>query len=181
LIQRKQFEIFRRFLAPTDGFHFRVGGISQMITTANTPAIEIRPAEERDITDLARLAGELGYPSTPEQVRERFAGFRAAPDQATFVAVASGNAVIGWIHLCEARSVESDPRAEITGLVVDSNFRGGGVGRLLVGRGEDWALDRGLEIIGVRSNIIRERTHIFYERLGYAVTKTQKVFRKTLH
>jgi GNAT superfamily N-acetyltransferase len=156
LIQRKQFEIFRRFLAPTDGFHFRVGGISQMITTANTPAIEIRPAEERDITDLARLAGEL-------------------------VAVASGNAVIGWIHLCEARSVESDPRAEITGLVVDSNFRGGGVGRLLVGRGEDWALDRGLEIIGVRSNIIRERTHIFYERLGYAVTKTQKVFRKTLH
>jgi hypothetical protein len=50
----------------------------------------------------------------------------------------------------------------------------------LVERGEAWARQRGLAAIGVRSNIIRERAHIFYERLGYTVTKTQKVFRKTL-
>jgi GNAT superfamily N-acetyltransferase len=146
----------------------------------NAPAIEIRPAEDRDITTLARLAGELGYPSTPEQVRERFADIKAAPHQATFVAVSNGDTVIGWIHLSEARSLETEPRAEITGLVVDSNFRGGGAGRLLVERGEDWARGQGLGVIGVRSNIVRERTHVFYERLGYAVTKTQKVFRKRI-
>ena len=151
-----------------------------MTDATNSPAIEIRAAEDRDISTLARLAGELGYPSTPEQVRKRFADIQAAPHQATFVAVGKADAVIGWIHLSEARSLESEPRAEITGLVVDSNFRGGGAGRLLVKRGEDWARGRGLAVIGVRSNIIRERTHLFYERLGYAITKTQKVFRKRI-
>jgi ribosomal protein S18 acetylase RimI-like enzyme len=151
-----------------------------MTNPTNAPAIEIRSAEDRDFTTLARLAGELGYPSTAEQVRERFANIKAAPHQATFVAVTNGDAVIGWIQLSEARSLESEPRAEITGLVVDSNFRGGGAGRKLVERGEDWARHRGLAVIGVRSNIIRERTHVFYERLGYAVTKTQKVFRKRI-
>jgi ribosomal protein S18 acetylase RimI-like enzyme len=151
-----------------------------MTNSANARAIEIRVAEDCDIAALARLAGELGYSSTPEQVRERFANIKAVPHQATFVAVTNGDAVIGWIQLSEARSLESEPRAEITGLVVDSNFRGGGAGRLLVERGEDWARERGLAVIGVRSNIIRERTHVFYERLGYAVTKTQKVFRKRI-
>jgi GNAT superfamily N-acetyltransferase len=151
-----------------------------MTIPISTPAIKVRPAEERDITVLASLAGELGYPSTPEQVRERFANIKAAPHQATFVAVTNGDTVIGWIQLSEARSLESEPRAEITGLVVNSNFRGGGAGSLLVEGGEDWARGRGLGVIGVRSNIIRERTHVFYERLGYAVTKTQKVFRKRI-
>ncbi len=151
-----------------------------MSKPANTPTIEIRSAEERDIEALARLAGELGYPSTPEQIRRRLANIKAEPHQATFVAVKNGDAVIGWIHLSEARSLETEPRAEITGLVVDANFRGGGVGGRLVARGEDWALRRGLTVIGVRSNVLRERTHVFYERLGYAVTKTQKVFRKTI-
>ena len=151
-----------------------------MTNTASKLSIHIRSAEERDIADLARLAGELGYPSTPEQITERFARVRAESHHATFVAVDKGDAVIGWMHLSEARSIETEPRAEITGLVVDANFRGGGAGRLLVQRGEDWALRRGLTVIGVRSNIIRERTHVFYKRLGYAMTKTQKVFRKTV-
>ena len=151
-----------------------------MTDPAKALAVEIRPAEERDIAALARLAGELGYPSTPEQVRERLSHMKGAADHATFVAVADDGTVIGWIHLSEARSLETEPRAEITGLVVDSNFRSAGVGRMLVERGEDWARHRGLAVIGVRSNIIRERTHAFYERLGYFTTKTQKVFRKTL-
>jgi len=151
-----------------------------MVDLAKAAAIEICPAEARDIPDLARLAGELGYPSTPEQVRERFASFMAWPHQAAFVAAIDEGRVLGWIHLCEARTLQTDPRAEITGLVVDSNFRGGGVGRLLVERGEEWARRRGLAAIGVRSNIIRERSHVFYERLGYAAAKTQKIFRKPL-
>ena len=61
-----------------------------------------------------------------------------------------GGSVIGWIHLSEARTLESDPRAEITGLVVDSDHRSAGVGRLLVERGEEWARQRGLAVIGVR-------------------------------
>ena len=33
---------------------------------------------------------------------------------------------------------------------------------------------------GLRSNVIRERAHAFYERHGYTHVKTQKAFRKQL-
>ena len=45
---------------------------------------------------------------------------------------------------------------------------------------EQWARERGIRTIGLRSNVIRERAHAFYEREGYTVLKKQKAFRKTL-
>ncbi len=151
-----------------------------MANASNAPKIEVRLAEVCDVTAIARLAGELGYPSTAEQVRDRLAVIEGDPRCATFVAALTENEVIGWIHLSEDHSPGSDPRAEITNLVVDSRFRSVGTGRVLVERGEQWARERGLAVIGVHSNIIRERAHAFYLRLGYSVTKSQKVFRKTL-
>ena len=144
------------------------------------PSIEIRPAVENDVEAIARLAGELGYPSTAAQVRKRLDAIERDAQQAAFVAEAPGGEVVGWIHLSQVGSLASDPRAEITGLVVDSGIRGAGVGGLLVERGETWAREIGLATIGVHSNILRERAHSFYLRLGYAVHKSQKVFRKTL-
>ncbi len=151
-----------------------------MTSASNAPEIIVRPAETSDVTAIARLAGELGYPSTTEQVRDRLAAIEGDPRHATYVAAVTGDEVIGWIHLSEVHSPASEPRAEITNLIVDSRFRSAGTGRLLAERGEKWARERGLAIIGVHSNVIRERAHAFYLRLGYTVTKSQKVFRKTL-
>jgi ribosomal protein S18 acetylase RimI-like enzyme len=151
-----------------------------MSNAAKAFKLEVRPAESRDVTAIARLAGELGYPSTAEQVKDRLAFLEEDPRHATFVAAVKGDEVIGWIHLSEIHSLASEPHAEITNLVVDSRFRGAGAGHVLVERGERWARERGLAIIGVRSNIVRERAHDFYLRLGYTITKSQKVFRKKL-
>jgi GNAT superfamily N-acetyltransferase len=151
-----------------------------MADASSTPQIEVRLAKLADVTDIARLAGELGYPSTAEQVRDRLAAIEKDARHVTFVAALPGNEVIGWIHLSEDHSPGSDPRAEIRNLVVDSHFRSVGAGRLLAERGEQWARERGLAVIGLHSNIIRERAHAFYLRLGYTITKSQKVFRKTL-
>ena len=140
----------------------------------------MRAATESDAEALADLSAELGYPVTAAQVRERLAFVEKKEGHATFVAVAPEKGVVGWIQLSEVRALEVEPRAEITGLVVDSACRGAGVGRLLVARGEAWARGQGLQNIGVRSNVVRERAHSFYERLGYAVVKSQKVFRKRL-
>ena len=142
--------------------------------------IKVRQTTMRDVAAIARLAGELGYPSTAKQVRDRLAAIRRDRHHATFVAALPEVEVIGWIHLSEERSPASNPRAEIRNLVVDSRFRSIGTGRLLVERGERWAGERGLAVIGLHSNIIRKRAHTFYLRLGYTVTKSQKVFRKTL-
>lgn len=151
-----------------------------MTTTSSASELIVRPAQARDATAIARLAGELGYPSTAEQVRNRLAAIDGDPRHATYVAAVTGDEVIGWIHLSEVHSPGGDPRAEITNLIVDSRCRSAGTGRLLAERGEQWARDRGLSVIGVHSNVIRARAHAFYLRLGYTITKSQKVFRKTL-
>ena len=141
---------------------------------------EVREARKGDVAAIARLADQLGYPTTEVQVRERFETVACDTRHALFVALDRGGSVVGWIQLAEERSVLNDPRAEITGLVVHQDFRSVGVGRLLVERAEKWAREKGLTAMGVHSNVLRERAHEFYIRLGYAVTKSQKVFRKAL-
>lgn len=142
--------------------------------------MEVRSADKDDFEAVARLAGELGYPAKAAEVRKRLEGLASHPGHGLFVAVDGRGAIVGWIQLAEERSLLSDPHAEITGLVVDAIYRGVGVGQLLVERGENWARERGLTAMGVRSNILRERAHRFYLRLGYHVTKSQTIFRKAL-
>jgi GNAT superfamily N-acetyltransferase len=76
--------------------------------------------------------------------------------------------------------VESDLYAEIGGLVVDENQRGMGIGKALMAQAEDWVGDHGIHEVRLRSNIIREAAHQFYEAMGYENIKSQFTFRKTL-
>ena len=46
-------------------------------------------------------------------------------------------------------------------------------------RAEEWALTRGIDVMGVRSNSLRVQARAFYEHLGYEITKTQNAFRKS--
>ena len=64
--------------------------------------------------------------------------------------------------------------------MVDTRHRGLGVGRLLVTAVEQWAWERGLDQMAVRSNVARSESHPFYERLGYVRAKTQHAYRKRL-
>jgi GNAT superfamily N-acetyltransferase len=142
-------------------------------------AAEIRPAEPGDAEAMARLSAELGYPATPAEVRERLAALAVDPREVVLVAAAGGE-VIGWIQVGVTLSLESEPFAEIRGLVVAEDRRGGGIGAALVARAEAWAAARGCARIRVRSNVVRERAHRFYARAGYRVAKTQAVFEKGL-
>jgi ribosomal protein S18 acetylase RimI-like enzyme len=146
----------------------------------DTNAMEVRAAAKCDVEALARLAEELGYPSTAGEVRDRLDAMEGDPRNAVFVATLPGGEVVGWIQVCEVRSLVLEARAEITGLIVDPHCRSAGVGCKLVERGENWARERGLRIIGLHSNVLRERAHGFYLGLGYRVTKSQKVFRKNI-
>ncbi len=128
---------------------------------------------------MAELSGQLGYPATVEQVERRLSQILGDQDQAVFVVETAGT-VVGWIHIAVRHLLETGTQAEIAGLVVDESCRGEGVGRLLMGCAEQWARARGCPQVCVRSNVIRERAHAFYEQLGYRVIKSQKVFRKEL-
>ncbi len=139
----------------------------------------LRPATLADAPRLDALVVQLGYPSRPEALRERVARLAAQPDQLLLVAEWDG-AVVGWMHAAEQELFESGKRCEILGLVVDREHRRGGVGRALVAAAEAWARARGLPEVSVRSNVVREESHPFYARLGYARAKTQHVYRKPL-
>jgi GNAT superfamily N-acetyltransferase len=140
----------------------------------------IRAPHEQDYIRLAELAGQLSYPSTAEDIAQRLATMAGSRDHAVFVAEIQGGEIAGWIAVFVSRGVEVNPRGEISGLIVDERFRSPAVGKHRLARAEEWTREQGCEIVGLRSNVIRDRAHAFYLREGYEHTKTQKTFRKKL-
>jgi GNAT superfamily N-acetyltransferase len=139
--------------------------------------IPIRAAAPGDAAAVARLSAQLGYPAEAASVGERLAQLAGAPEaHAVLVSVDGEGAVTGWLHVSVERTVESEPYAEIRGLVVDEGSRGRGLGGALVRAAVAWSRGRGLRRVRVRSNVVRERTRAFYLRLGFTVKKTQAVF-----
>jgi len=132
-----------------------------------------------DAPEVALLSGELGYPAEPDAMRRRIESLIRQPDQAAFVASYPEN-VAGWISVAISHHLCVESRAEITALVVSSELRSRGIGRLLVERAEQWAASRGLKEMVVRSRVSREDAHRFYLREGYERTKTSAVFTRHL-
>ena len=133
-----------------------------------------------DAERVAELSGQLGYPSTPAQILERFRAMREHPEAAVFVAADADGRVRGWIHVYGHRQMESDRAVEIGGLVVDAAARGQGHGRALRAAAESWARERGYERVTLRSNVVREDAHRFYQNLGYTIVKSQHKFQKPI-
>jgi GNAT superfamily N-acetyltransferase len=140
----------------------------------------IRPAVEHDAESIARLAGTLGYSTTKETMRERLGAILRLHTELMIVAVDASGQVMGWLQAHASHVIESGFRVEIVGLIVAPESRRAGVGKLLVEHAERWAKSLGAPAIVVRSNVQRVESHAFYPALGYAATKTQNVYRKTL-
>jgi ribosomal protein S18 acetylase RimI-like enzyme len=142
--------------------------------------VTIREMQPEDIASVADLTSQLGYPATARDIERRFDLIKARTDSHLLVAHTSDRQPVGWIHVQATYLLESDPRAEIWGLVVAETSRGTGAGRALVEAAEQWAAGQGFSVVGLRSNVVRDRARGFYEHLGYKVTKTQNAFRKSL-
>jgi GNAT superfamily N-acetyltransferase len=143
--------------------------------------IKIRKARRGDVERIAQLSGELGYPATAAQIATRLRQLKPASKHAVFVAESPDAAagLIGWLHVSVSHLLESDIRAEVNGLIVAEGQRSARAGAKLLEAAEEWARRHGCLGMNVRSNVIRERAHRFYERNGYEHYKTQKAFRKS--
>jgi GNAT superfamily N-acetyltransferase len=150
------------------------------MANANKSKLKIRRAKRGDAPQLAKLSGQLGYPATATQIRARLEGIKPASEHAIFVVESPRDGVIGWLHVSKQPLLEMEIRGEVNTLVVAEGQRSLGAGALLLAAAEDWARKRGCKGMSVRSNVIRERAHKFYERNGYEHYKTQKSFRKPL-
>ena len=139
----------------------------------------IREITAGDAAATASLSEELGYPVPPDAMKQRIEFLNGLRGHVVYVACLYGK-VVGWIDIRETHHLQVEPCAEIGGLVVSSEARGGGIGRRLIERAEGWARRQGLERVVVRSQLMREAAHRFYLREGYARTKTSAVFTKGL-
>ena len=138
----------------------------------------VRPPKPSDYERLAELSNQLGYASTAVQVRLRLETLHDTNQYGVFVAELAGGRIAGFIGVYVFRAVELDGFVEISGLVVDEEIRSAGIGRRLLEAGEAWARERGYDGISVRSNVMRERAHAFYERNGFRRGKTQATLTK---
>jgi GNAT superfamily N-acetyltransferase len=144
------------------------------------PLISIRSARLADAPRLAALSGVLGYPVAADVLAQRLSRLLTRADHVVLLAEAPPAHIVGWLHGAEQELLEYGRRCEILGLVVDAEHRRHRVGRRLVTAVEEWALQRGLKAVTVRSNVVRPESHPFYEGLGYSRIKTQHAYQKTL-
>ena len=122
---------------------------------------------------------QLGYPATEGTLARRLARVIATPGHTVLVAVLEGQPT-GLAHGALLPLLEDEGSAQLLALVVDEAHRGHGLGGRLVAAIEAWAEAAGAARIVVRSNIVRTRTHTFYENLGFGRTKIQLTFSKPL-
>ena len=138
----------------------------------------VREALLADAPRIVSLAGQLGYDVPVAHVERQLA--RANDERTVLVAVVPRAGVVGWISVSLREAITLSDCADIEGLVVEDEYRGNGIGRLLVRAAEAWARRRNCTSMRLVSNVVRERAHEFYRGLGYDLLKTQHAFKKTL-
>ena len=138
---------------------------------------EMRPG---DVEAVARLAGELGYPTAAADIAARRDGLAGRDDVALLVATDDADEAIGWIHVERRNTLVAEPAAQVMALVVGNGHRGTGVGRLLLAAAENWAAERDCHVLLVATRVTRRDAHRFYRREGYRLNKTSHIFEKPL-
>jgi GNAT superfamily N-acetyltransferase len=141
-------------------------------------SMRIRKAEAADSKELADLACQLGYPVDEAKVLRGIQKIAESDGEAVLVAADEDNKVIAWTSLRIVETFYSRPTVEISGLVVDEDRRGQGIGKRLMAEAEAWARAAGHTRLRLRVNMTRKDALSFYERLGFGKTKEQSVYEK---
>jgi len=139
----------------------------------------VRSVSVEDAQAVNQLSQQLGYSISLTGTVVNIRQLLSSKEHCCFVAV-HDLTVIGWVHGFIAYRIESNPFAEIGGLVVDENFRGKGIGKTLADRVKEWSLEQGIAALRLRCNVKRKEAHVFYNKVGFEVTKEQKVFEMPL-
>ena len=137
--------------------------------------IEVRQMRADDAEAVNLLSQQLGYPLSIQQTLQNINSVLNSNDHTAFVAIIE-NKIAGWIGAAQAIMIEVMPHCEINGLVIDENYRGKGVGKLLVEKVKQWAKEKGNDKLSLRCNVKRVEAHLFYEHLGFKEIKQQKNF-----
>lgn len=138
----------------------------------------IRPARNEDVKEVTRLCLQLGNQVSAEQVERRLKKINDEKDSILFL-YEMDNTICGWVHVFGKCIIQLE-YAEIGGLVVDTVYRGKGIGKNLMRKAEEWAMEKGYPEVRLRSGGHRKEAHDFYKSIGYENIKRQEVFSRKL-
>jgi len=142
--------------------------------------IVIRQAQIDNCVAITKLTLELGYLVTEENIKEWLDYLLKSENHMVLLAQDECGQTCGWIVMEKRISLEAGFKAEITGLVVGTEWRRLGIGKELVAAAESWAIESGLSRIVVRSNIKRKESHVFYNNIGFSLVKSAHNYEKQL-
>lgn len=89
-----------------------------------------------------------------------------------------GGVIVGYTQVTARLQVGFAKYLEIDQLLVSENYRKLGVGRGLMGHAEQYARLSKLGSVRLESELARSTAHVFYERLGFSMTKASKFYEK---
>ena len=119
------------------------------------------------LTDAPALVCELGYKTTPAEMRRRLKSILDDVNYRTLVAEVDGK-VCGMIGTLAYASYEhNDPSGRILALVTLANARRRGIGRALIASAEKAFVQKAVTRVSLDTRLTRKDAHQFYESLGY--------------
>lgn len=142
----------------------------------------IRTGTMDDFSPVCRLLGELDdhhveiRPDVfqsfddPEKLRERVTGFVDPDDAEMFVAVIDDIVGLATVRIDDnpnAPMFRPGRRANMVDLVVDREFRGSGIAKLLLDRVVDWSRSRGLASLSTSVWNANQSALSFYTMSGF--------------
>ena len=135
----------------------------------------IFPMKKEHISSVTKLADQLGYPGNESDILTRLEWLQTLSNHGLFI-YQKNDVVLGWIHLELVYDLIEKTMTEIKAIVVDETARGLGVGHALIEHAKTWSKDRGQDAIYLSCNILRDRTHKFYQREGFRTDRTSHFF-----
>ena len=139
---------------------------------------EINIADTPEVAEICKAA--LGYDVDVESVKKQIEKLTNDKNQHIIIGYEyeKTRKIIGFVHAQMYESFYSDLGLNILGLAVNPDFQGRGIGRKLMNKLEDYAVDNNISFIRLNSAMKREEAPNFYEHVGYTCDKIQKRFIK---
>lgn len=142
----------------------------------------VRPMRDEDahaVWDITTRA--LGYSCSEEVVRGQIVKLASDPHYLNLVWTdETTGEVIAFLQATEYETLHSHGGWDIINLAVIPERQQQGIGKALLASFESIAKARGGQFVRLNSRLERTGAHAFYERAGYASSKTQRYFSKQL-
>ncbi|MFH7347478.1 GNAT family N-acetyltransferase [Acinetobacter variabilis] len=124
---------------------------------------------EKDLHDVYQLTIQLGYPSTLENIEQRWEHLHQDSHYQTLI-IEQDLHMIGYADFIQEYTWEFDGGyLRIQAFVIDQAHRGKGIGKQLMAAIEQIAKEQGFKMIQLNSGNREERhpAHAFYQGLGF--------------